>query len=115
MLILALACLYFKQKDILLIIIIRQLIYPIINEPNVKTYTTLRVVCSVNLCINERTTPKKLMLLSLTISLLEQELLYKEYLDIAFPSQSLNKTQFHNLMKRLGFLDVTEHLDNFFR
>lgn len=50
-----------------------------------------------------------------TLCVVEQELLYKEYLDISFPSQSLNKAQFNNLMKRLGFLDITEQLDKFFR
>ncbi|XP_067934839.1 uncharacterized protein [Watersipora subatra] len=56
-----------------------------------------------------------MLLKSARFGMKEQELLYKEYLDITFPSQSLNNTQFHNLMKRLGFLDITEQLDKFFR
>ena len=46
---------------------------------------------------------------------IEQELLYREYIDIGFPSHSLNKNQFLILMKRLGFLDISDQLDDYFR
>jgi len=46
---------------------------------------------------------------------LEQELLYKEYLDVSFPSQSLNMSQFQILMKRLGFIDITSNITDYFR